>query len=428
MRGRLNLFQVAMLRWREFHPYNAVHVVELAPPLDLPRLQQAIADHLAAQGLTGFVFDAAGRRFEYRGGPAQPDLTVLPVAADPGAALDAEMSRQLNQPFPADGAFDPFRFFVLPMASSFYLGLAYDHFVAGGDSIVVLLKGIVARYAGTPSGAPPAPEVHPRGYARLFLRNALAFGLGLFSLPAMIQRARRAVRPRYPYGDAGENAFVWLPVPVAAQAAIARTAREWGVTQNDLLVAILLTAVAPEITGRSPRQRRHEIAIASVFNLRQEVAAAPALAFGQFLSSFLVSHPMPPGVALREVAADIQAQTRRIKRRKLYLQMLSAIALGGLAWRTMRAHQQKLLYAKSFPVWAGITMLNVDKLWREAPGEAPLLHYRRAVSTGPFSPLVVSPTPVAGRLQIGLSYRTAAFRPDDVTRIGAALIACVESL
>ena len=73
-------------------------------------------------------------------------------------------------------------------------------------------------------------------------------------------------------------------------------------------------------------------------------------------------------------------------------------------------------------------MLNVDKLWCEAPGEAPLLHYRRAVSTGPFSPLVVSPTPVAGRLQIGLSYRTAAFRPDDVTRIGAALIACVESL
>lgn len=111
MRGRLNLFQVAMLRWREFHPYNAVHVVELAPPLDLPRLQQVIAGHLTAQGLTGFSFDAASRRFDYRGGPAQPDLTVLPLAADPGAALDAEMSRQLNQPFPADGAFDPFRFF-----------------------------------------------------------------------------------------------------------------------------------------------------------------------------------------------------------------------------------------------------------------------------------------------------------------------------
>ena len=37
MRGRLNLFQVAMLRWREFHPYNAVHVVELAQPLDVFR-------------------------------------------------------------------------------------------------------------------------------------------------------------------------------------------------------------------------------------------------------------------------------------------------------------------------------------------------------------------------------------------------------
>ena len=29
MRGRLNLFQAAMLRWRELYPYNAVHVAEL---------------------------------------------------------------------------------------------------------------------------------------------------------------------------------------------------------------------------------------------------------------------------------------------------------------------------------------------------------------------------------------------------------------
>ena len=252
MRGHLNLFQVAMLRWRAFHPYNAVHVVELAQPLDAARLEQAIADHLQAQGLTGFDFDAAGRRFEYRGGPAKVDLTVLAAVADPGAALDAEMSSQLNRPFPADGAFDPFRFFVLPTttAATFHLGIAYDHFVAGGDSIVVLLKGIVARYAGTPADA-PAPDVHPRGYARLFLRNALAVCIGLFSLPAMIQRARRAVRPRYPYGDAGENAFVWLPVPATAQGALNRTSRQWGVSPNDLLAAMLLMAVAPEISGRT---------------------------------------------------------------------------------------------------------------------------------------------------------------------------------
>lgn len=416
-----------MLRWREFHPYNAVHVAELAQPLDVSRLREVIAGHLTAQGLTGFALDAAGRRYEYRGGRAEPELTVLATAVDPNDALDAEMARQLNRPFPADGPFDPFRFFVVPTGSTFHLGIAYDHFVAGGDSIVVLLKGIVSRYAGIPPDAPP-PEVHPRGYARLFLRNLLSFCLGLFALPAVIQRARHAVRPRYPYGDAGENAFLWLQLPATAAAAVAHAARDWGVTQNDLLVAMLMKAVEPEIQGRSSQQRRHEIAVASVFNIRREVAAGPDRDFGQFLSSFLVSHPMPPGVALRELASAVQIQTQRIKQRKLYLQMLSAIALGGLTWRFLRTHQRKQLYAKNFPVWAGISMLNVGKLWREAPGQAPLLQYRRAVSTGPFSPLVVSPTPMGERLQIGICYRTAAFRPGDVTRIGAALIACVESL
>ncbi len=427
MRGRLNLFQAAMLRWRELHPYNAVHVAELPQPFDAARLAQAIAEHLTEQGLTGLTLDASARCFEYRGGRAQPDLTVLPLCPDPDAALDAEMARQLNRPFSAAGAFDPFRFFALPTASTFHLGIAYDHFVAGGDSMVVLLKGIAARYAGTLPATPP-PDVHPRGYARLFLRNALAFYVGQFWLPAMILRARRSVRPRYPYGDAGENAYLSLPVSPATHAAIARTAREWGVTQNDLMVAMLLQAVAPEIEGRGSGQRRHEIAIASVFNIRREVAPPPERAFGQFLSSFLVSHPVPPGTSLRDIAADIQVQTRRIKRRRLYLQTLYAIAFGGLAWRYMQPHQRKHMYAKNYPVWAGMTMLNVDNLWRDAPGTAAISRYRRAGSTGPFSPLVVTPAAVGESLQIGISYRTAAFQREDVARIGAALVACADSL
>ncbi|MEP7328863.1 MAG: hypothetical protein ABI777_06605 [Betaproteobacteria bacterium] len=427
MRGRLNLFQAAMLRWRELHPYNAVHVAELPLPFDAARLQRAIAEHVTEQGLTGLVLDVASRRFEYRGGPAHPDLTIVAPGPDPEAALDVEMSRQLNLPFPVSGGFDPFRFFALPGATTFYLGIAYDHFIAGGDSIVVLLKGIAARYAGTAIASSP-PDVHPRGYAKLFLRNALAFYFGQFWLPAMILRARRSIRPRYPYGDAGENAYVSLAVAPAAYVAIKRTANAWGVTQNDLMVAMLLKAVAPEIEGRDMHQRRHEIAIASVFNIRREVAPGPERAFGQFLSSFLVSHPMPAGMHLREVATDIHAQTQRIKRRKLYLQTLYAIAFGGLAWRYMQPHQRKQMYAKNYPVWAGMTMLNVDNLWRDAPGTAAITRYLRAGSTGPFSPLVVTPAAVGDNLRIGISYRTAAFRRDDVVRIGAALVACADSL
>ena len=30
MKGILNVFQAMMLRWRELHPYNAVHAVAIA--------------------------------------------------------------------------------------------------------------------------------------------------------------------------------------------------------------------------------------------------------------------------------------------------------------------------------------------------------------------------------------------------------------
>ena len=38
MKGRLNLFQAAMLRWRSLHPYSAVHAVRIDRPLDAKRL------------------------------------------------------------------------------------------------------------------------------------------------------------------------------------------------------------------------------------------------------------------------------------------------------------------------------------------------------------------------------------------------------
>ena len=63
-----------------------------------------------------------------------------PSASNAVEAYYQRRGYQLNgnsMPFPVDGTFDPFRFFALPTPTSFHLGIAYDHFVAGGDSMVV---------------------------------------------------------------------------------------------------------------------------------------------------------------------------------------------------------------------------------------------------------------------------------------------------
>src|SRR5260221_473422 len=119
MRGRLNLFQAAMLRWRELYPYNAVHVAELPGPLDVA---------------------------------------------------------------------------WLPKAVKFYLGQ--------------------------------------------------------YLLPGMLLRSRRAFRPRYRFGEGWYNAVTSLELSPPLYAAVLRAAKAWGVTLNDLLLAMQLTALAPELQER----------------------------------------------------------------------------------------------------------------------------------------------------------------------------------
>src|SRR5262249_54553872 len=156
-----------MLRWRELYPYSAVHVVRVSRPLDALQLESGISRALESFGLTGLVLDSGARRYTWRGGDAAVRLNVLAGGLDPSAARDAEIERQLNIAFDADGRIDPFRFFAIDAGTSFHLGIAYDHFVAAGDAIVRLLKNIVD---GAGDAGPAAARLNPYApsYAHLF--------------------------------------------------------------------------------------------------------------------------------------------------------------------------------------------------------------------------------------------------------------------
>jgi hypothetical protein len=407
MRGRLNLFQATMLRWGELHPYLAVHVVRVAKRCDRKLLEAHLAERLENAGLTGLVLDRGRSRFAFEGGPAVIDLTVLAGGEDPRETTRVEIVRQLNLRFPDQGRLCPFRFFAVDAGGSFDLGIVYDHFLAGGDSIAVLLRHCVEGYAEDRVDRPCwVPDLYPPTYRRLFLRRLGAAVLGLAYLPALAASCRRAQRaPCHGHGEAS-NGFLAYRIDPAAFDRLRRASKRWGVTVGDLFLAALLLALDPFVAKRRAAPRRREIGVASIVNLRGEFASEAGASFGQFLASLRVSHEVPSGIGLAELAAAVHAETSRARTKRLYLQSLIGLGVSGFMWRFLSLPQRRCFLAKHYPIWAGLTAIHVDPLWNGAPAPAPASEYLRAVSTGPLAPLVFAISTLGDVAWLGVSFRS----------------------
>jgi hypothetical protein len=427
--GRLNLFQAMMLRWRELHPYTAVHVVRLNRPLVPARLRRCIGSRLETAGLTGLVLDRRRARYEFRGGPAAAEPAILAGGGDAHRVVGREIERQLNLPFPSDGAFVPFRFFAIEADGSFYLGIAYDHFIAGGDSIAILLEKLCADYATDAAAASLwTPRRYPRSYRRLFLRHLRHALTGLARLPAMAASCRRSFRAPCRAQVDSAAGFISLRVERSTFGTVRSRAKAWGVTVNDLFLAALLLALVPVTEKRSATSRRHELAVASIVNLRAQFEANAEETFGQFLASFRISHPVPPGIGLADLARQVHAETSLVRERKLYLQSLLALGAVALAWRFLGPERRRSFLAKHYPLWAGLSTLNVDSLRDGVDPEALPSEYLRAVPTGPLAPLVVAATTLGGVLQLGFSFRPADIGRDAVEQVATEFIRRLEVL
>ena len=93
-----------------------------------------------------------------------------------------------------------------------------------------------------------------------------------------------------------------------------------------------------------------------------------------------------------------------------------------MLWRFLSREQRAGFYAKHYPTWGAITLVNVDALWENAGGRMPPPEYLRAVSTGPLAPVVVAVTIAAGALHAGISYQRAAFTAADIDKIADGML------
>jgi hypothetical protein len=419
-----------MLRWRELHPYNPVHVVRVPVALDTERLRAAIAEQLESLGLTGLVVDRAHWRYRFDGGPAAVELSVLASGADGPALLARTIEREFNRPFVQAAHEEPLRFIAIDEGAAFQLLLVYDHYVASGDSIAAVLTQLACALTGT-AAAPTSPEMSRRSasYRGALLRHPGWLLRALLGVPHMVADARRAWRVPYIHMEDGSNAYLGVPVDAERTAALRAAAKAWGVTFNDLLLACLLQALSPLAVRRREAPRRNRLAVASIMNMRRDLRPEARHALSPFLAAFRVSHTVPQGIGLQQLALDVQRQTANIKRKHLYLQSLMALGLSALLWPVLTPLQRLGFYPKHFAVWAGITALDLNLLWAQAGAAGTCgLDYLRAVPTGPLCPLVLAVTSVHDQTHLGFAFRTSAFSREAVDAVAAAMLGQADAL
>jgi len=418
MTGRLNIPQRTVLMWDAMHPYNAIHVVRIPLPLDIARLKDSVDKHLESKGLSGLVIDRKKKNYNFKGGASDIHIKVIDGGNDSLSALCSEIQEQLNAPFNIDGGIiNPIRCFAVMEEESFYLGLVYYHVISGGDSIIYLLKGITRYYIEKDRSylSMPLALYQQSNFWRKLLSPVFLSGW-ICNLPKHIADVRRCFRPRYKDYNDHTNGFTYFSIKPEQFRPLLSSAKKWGVTVNDIFIALLLKSIEPFATRRQFESRRKKLSVVSVINIRRDLAVKDREGFGMYLGTFNVSHAMPDGIEIKNLAEDIHRQTEKIKKRRLYLGAIMEQGFALFLLGSILKKQRSKLYSKNYPLWGGISNINLNTIW-EQPDDKTGVDYFRAVSTGPATPIVFSLTTVKGALSAGVSFRKTVFSEKDIEKI-----------
>jgi len=427
MPGRLNIFQRIILVWNDLHPYNAVHVVEMPGSADLDRLYTVLEQTLQTHGLTGLTINRKQATYQYKGGPSSVHIEDVEAGRDTQAVLSREIHQQLNTRFQPDGEFNPFRFFVIRKPASFLFGIAYCHVVAGAESIVLLMQDLTNSFLELEGRGLRAPlDLYPVTYGPWLRRHPLVLLRKLANLPGLFGNLKHSLRPRYRDEMDTANGFSLSSLEAEQLSLITVTSRSWGVTVNDMLLAILLKTLAPLKKHRASSRRRNRLSIGTIVNIRKDMDIDSHHTFGIFLGSFSIHHKVPPDICLKDLALDVKRQTGKIKRSRRYMGAPVDFAAAIRTMKALNSKRKRKFYQKHYPLWAGVTNMNLNPVWPQS-GDEGMVNYIRAVSTGSATPLVLSFTTTGDIANISISYRTTVYSTADIDQVKRGFLRLLEN-
>lgn len=428
---RLNMFQQAMLHWDRLHPYNAVHAVRVKGPASPDKLRDAAWEVAKSAELGEFAVNSRHTAYEYR--PLQ-HIRVQEFA--PGKSDEERLSElvadELNTPFHGD-VHHPIRWTVFNEAAGrgHYVILCYHHVIADAYGIERFLAAVLRRYLGLTDD-----EAAGRLTTRLTrLDRSLRPKAGILDYVfghIRLNNRHRQMRSVHKMPDerlGGDATAVAIrTAPDGLLERLAAGCKQRGVGVNDALIAALASAIAEQTPDRHTSRRRKHLSMATVVGARKHLPREQADDFGVCLTS-IVAVLRRPDTSMDELVREVARQTRVLKERPSRASAETTLRYFAVRWmwRLAAFKHERRGYRRVFPICGAVSTVYVDDQ-RFADLAPKVTRYVRACPCGPAFPLILAPTILGGRLELGFTYRIACRTRGQAEAMLDGIVSRLESL
>lgn len=415
----LNSLQRVMLQWSGFHPYNACHFYCLSGAGCPGLFREAARRALAASGWGRAVVEPGGRYALF--GPCD-DVEVREAASESsgGGGLDSEVAAELNRPFDRPEC-RPIRFVFVPdhAANRHWVIATYDHWTADSVTMRLVMQRVLAEYLNQPCTHSGPLEVCDRPPLAT-LREPLSPWRRWRTAVNTIARSlfeRQPVKPAAAGHGGREVGFRFFQFDDGMVNRLWRFARNRGATVHDVFLAVLHQVLGRRLPCRRSLTQCDKIALGSIVDIRSETAEPFRETLGVLLGFWTLSERAGAFGSLSEAVERFAARTRQIKSRRAHLDSLVSIEIGATAWPRLPRPWRARLMRRTMPLTAGITNVVVRDRWLEQNVVGAIVEYARAAPLGPTVPLVISPTTMGNRLNIGFTYASSEFAESEIAGI-----------
>lgn len=415
-----------MLQWCELAPYNAVHIYKLAGPADALSFCDAVRATYDLSEIGTVEIDAARGCYRH-GRDLLPAVEMIGGSGTAEERLNAHVAAEVNRPFERPVC-KPFRIGLLDAdANSHYAVLCYDHWTSDSNGARLLMRHILGRYLGLdiPENQ-TSLDLYPGTYAEVFSQR---LGGARAALPLLRSatgwlRHRSARQTAYASNYQMSVGYDSYDVRSGTVEALRRFARQNDASVHDVFLAAMGGALVKVLPNRS----KGVIALGTIVDTRADAEDDLAETLGTFLGYYIVRMAGDRSIGFAELVRRIAEKTSKIKRRRSYLDAAVNFRVASKIWPRLRPESKPIFARRAMPMTAGITNVFLRDSWINRYAGGMVLEYRRAVSCGPALPLVLSPTTLDGRLNIGVNYRETGFSRRRIDDVMESIVGRLESL